>query len=366
MKVLYIGVYKDGTGWGHAACDYITALHQAGVDVVIRPIKLNDINYSPPSFFYQLEQKNLQGVDVCIQHLLPEHMEYTSRCKSIGLFPVETDDIYYSGWSNYVNLMDGAIVISNFSKKVCENSHVNVPVFPIGQPVDLIKYKLKYEPFPIPDLQKTFNFYFISEFHPRKNIGALLTAFHTEFDPDEPVNLLIKTSGDFRQLDDFFTKVKSGLKLYPSLENYKREYVIGNFLSDPEIMQIHKLGDCFIMPSYGEGWNMPAFDAMAMGNTPIVTNCGGMTDFITDETGWLIDYTEQPCFGAMNALPNIYTARENWYSIHINKLRKAMREAYENRELKATKAEAGKKKAEEFSYQVIGNKLKKYLEEICG
>ena len=38
MKVLYIGHYKDGTGWGGAAIDNILALDAVGVKVVPRAI----------------------------------------------------------------------------------------------------------------------------------------------------------------------------------------------------------------------------------------------------------------------------------------------------------------------------------------
>ena len=41
MKVLYVGCYRDGTGWGQAAIDYILSMGAAGINVVPRPIKLN-------------------------------------------------------------------------------------------------------------------------------------------------------------------------------------------------------------------------------------------------------------------------------------------------------------------------------------
>jgi len=40
MKVLYIGHYKDGTGWGNAAINNILALDAVGVKVVPRAIRL--------------------------------------------------------------------------------------------------------------------------------------------------------------------------------------------------------------------------------------------------------------------------------------------------------------------------------------
>ena len=42
MKVLYIGNYNDGTGWGNACLNNILALDRAGVDVVPRAITFNN------------------------------------------------------------------------------------------------------------------------------------------------------------------------------------------------------------------------------------------------------------------------------------------------------------------------------------
>ena len=42
MKVLYVGCYRDGTGWGKAAENYILAMDAVGIDVVPRSVKLNE------------------------------------------------------------------------------------------------------------------------------------------------------------------------------------------------------------------------------------------------------------------------------------------------------------------------------------
>ena len=41
MKVLYIGHYREGSGWGQAAIDYILAMDSVGIDVVPRAVNLN-------------------------------------------------------------------------------------------------------------------------------------------------------------------------------------------------------------------------------------------------------------------------------------------------------------------------------------
>ena len=59
MKVLYIGCYRDGTGWGQAATDYILAMDTAGIDVVPRPIKLNSNQIKVPDRIIELEKNYL-------------------------------------------------------------------------------------------------------------------------------------------------------------------------------------------------------------------------------------------------------------------------------------------------------------------
>ena len=91
MKVLFVGHYREGTGWGNAAIDYILAMDSAGIDVVCRPIKLNSRNVDLPERILELENKSSSGSDVCIQNVLPHHMDYNGRFKkNIALYFIET------------------------------------------------------------------------------------------------------------------------------------------------------------------------------------------------------------------------------------------------------------------------------------
>ena len=55
MKVLYIGCYREGTGWGQAAIDYILAMDSVGIDVVPRAVKLNNNQPELPQRILELE-----------------------------------------------------------------------------------------------------------------------------------------------------------------------------------------------------------------------------------------------------------------------------------------------------------------------
>ena len=114
MKVLYIGCYRDGTGWGQAATDYILAMDSVGIDVVPRPLKLNGNQFPLPKRILELEEKDSSGCDICIQHTLPHLMEYSTKFeKNIALYSTETSNFIDSGWSRKINMMDEAWVVNN-------------------------------------------------------------------------------------------------------------------------------------------------------------------------------------------------------------------------------------------------------------
>ncbi len=365
-RVLYIGVYRDGTGWGQAATDYVLALDAAGIDVVPRPLKLNGRDHQPPPRLLELERKPTRGCDVVIQHVLPHMMDYNGcfrRC--IGLFASETSDFRASGWAERLNLMDEAWVINRQQVEACRHSGVCRPVHVVPHATDVTRFQRSY---PVPEQlrphreQGDFLFYFIGEYVRRKNLAALVKAFHLEFDPSEPVGLVIKTDrAGLRQADvrDFCSKVRDGLKLVGARE----EIILVGRLSDEELLGLHAACDCFVQPSYGEAWSIPAFDAMAMGKVPIVTACTGYLDYLSNDTGWLVPGRSEPVFGVDDVPDGLFSGQENWVSVDIGQLRQVMRQAYEDRALRQEKAARGIERAHDFSYQAVGALMGRLLAE---
>tara|TARA_R110000824_G_scaffold177357_6_gene356709 strand:+ start:2185 stop:3315 length:1131 start_codon:yes stop_codon:yes gene_type:complete len=369
MKTLFVGVYKDGTGWGNAAQNYILALDAAGVDVIPRHLKINNTETEVPERILELEKKDISNCNVVIQNLLPYHMEYNGNFdKNIGLYFTETDSIVRSGWAEHINLMDEAWVANSQSENTSKSSGVTVPITTLPVPVDTSIYETEYDNLykQLPQLKDNFVFYFVGEVTRRKNLVALLKAFHLEFSPYENVHLLIKAnlsglSDDecSQRVQEMCETVKRELKLYKNPNDYKQELILCQNLSQELMMVLHNTCDCFVMPSFGEGWCMPAFDAMAMGNTPIVNNIGGMREFINDENGWLVKNTKEPVFGMGDtSFPKMFTGRENWWSIDIIDLMRCMREAYENNEERKKKSDTGINNAYDFSLSKIGREMK--------
>ena len=235
MKVLYINNYKDGTGWSSAGINNILALDSAGVEVVPRAITFVEEHHDYPERIKELQSASADGCTVCVQHTLPHLYSYDYRYKNIGYLPVESSHFRDTGWQYYVNLMDELWVPTLSAKKACIESGVKKPIKIAPHSLDISKYK-ENEGNKIQELQSTFNFVFVGEFIERKNIQALMRAFHIEFALHEPVNLFIKTSrASLPDVQQYAQNIKNGLKLR---NKYKEEIVVVGRLEQQDYISV--------------------------------------------------------------------------------------------------------------------------------
>ena len=362
MKILYVGVYRDGTGYGQAAEDYILALDAAGIDVVCRPLKLNSYDYKPHPRVLELEAKSSRDCNIIIQHVLPTYMEYNSNFDlNIGLFAYETTNFRMSGWQNNLNLMDLNIVINKQMIDACKNSGVKTPLHVVPHATDFSKFLDQYEKL---DIIKSnvdddcFIFYTIGETTKRKNLTSLLKAYFCEFLYSENVCLVIKTNKSDVDMNDFAQKIAESL----NIKKHPKVITITDRLSNNAINKLHATCNAFVQSSYGEAWGIPAFEAMAFGKTPIVTKCTGYLEYIDESVGWLVDCIEEPVFAGEKNKFSLYSGNENWFSINILDLRKKMRECYEMEGLRRSKAANALDRAYEFSHEKVGAIFLKVLQ----
>lgn len=370
MKVLYLGYYRDGTGWAKAAQNYILALDSVGIDVVPRYVKLNSIDAEVDEKIVELESHTDKNCDVVIQHLLPHHMDFNGNFdKNIALYVTETDSCKNTFWPERINLMDEAWVPNKFmAEHTCLNSKINIPHKVVPHAFDMSKYERGYDKLSVPETEGKFCFYYIGDFSRRKNIGCLLKAFHLEFEPNEKVSIVLKCNCPGLRPDELEEKmtslcseVKKGLKLYGGkTEMYHKEIFVCDYMSEENIMNMHNSFDCFVSASFGEAWGIPIFDAMAMGKTPICTDSHGPSFFL-DGGGYLIESYQENCFGVTDTFEELYVGNENWSVPKVSGLRKCMREAFENEEGRKAKASAGINNAYKYSLQSVGAKMKDIL-----
>lgn len=371
MKVIYATNYRDGTGWAHFGLNQILALDAVDIDVVPRVVKLNRAKPHIPARVVELEKKSCSGADVIIQNTLPSFFQYTNKVKNIGYFTVETNNFRATTWADRANIMDEIWVPCDDNATACDNSGVtkNVQVIPMA--TDTSKYYRSYEPLPfLNQFKDKYIFYYVGELSRRKNIEAILRAFHMTFSPTQPVELLIKTTptglGDNPQetINNILLSVKRGLKLYSSEAHYKKEIVICDYFEDEQLNRLHNSCDCFVTASRGEGWCIPAFDAMGFGRQTILPRHSAFLDWTNNSTNYLVSSRPEPVFGAADAaFSDIYTSEEIWNEVDIANLAYMMKRAYLERELKNTEefVEECRGVAEQFSLARVGEMMKAAL-----
>lgn len=373
MKVLYIGHYKESSGWSNAAINNILALDSVGVDVVCRNIKLTNSEANVPQKILELESKSLNDIDYCIQHVLPHHLSYTTKFKkNIAYFVHESNTIKNNEWYVYLQSMDEVWVPSFWARKNLLNDKL-LPenrIKVIHHAFDIFRYQEEYPKINLQNVDHTFKFYTIADINDRKNIESIIRCFYAEFEDYEQVTLLLKlkkygydanTLGEY--IKNITNNVKKNLRLKKNPKSFPNQAVLVSDLSQEQIYSLHQTCDCFIGTSHGEGWSIPAFEAMCFGKTPICSNEGGPSEFINKEnksTGTLINGVSMICNHSDPAFPNIFTGKEEWFQPSESEIKKAMRYYFENKD--SIDRIQGIKEAKKFNFESVGNKMKESLQ----
>jgi len=354
MKILFISNYRDGyNGWSEAALLYLKAMYSAGLNVVCRPIKLNEYNGLVPEHVLEMESKSLNNIDIVIQNVLPNHMVYSKKFKyNIGLYYKETVENKHHIWDDALNMMDILWVPTQTMKIEDKEINENIDVVSVPyDPQEFIDVKPLYIPY-----KENYAFYWVGDLNRRKNLKCLIAAYYLGFTDIDCTSLIIKASkfgSSPSQVQDEVMKlcmvVADSLRIYNSFEDYPRITIIGEQLSRDAILGLHKSCDCFVYPSFGEAWGLPMMDALASGNILVASENGGALEMNTPNT--ILVKGQIKTVQGMKSLPGLYTGREKWIDTDPSDLCKAMRSAYERKPIENTIID-------KFSIESVGNLIK--------
>ena len=189
MKILYLGHYKEQSGWANAAINNILALDSVGLDVVCRNISLTNANGIVPDRIYELENKPSSDSDYCIQHILPHHLSGTSIFKkNVAYCPAESIHTQNNVWHNNLEVMD-EVWVANKTQKENLEKFITKPTKVVPHAFNCSLYEKKRNNV---FNDSVFRFYNISDINQRKNIESIIRCFFHCFDINDNVELLLK------------------------------------------------------------------------------------------------------------------------------------------------------------------------------
>jgi glycosyltransferase involved in cell wall biosynthesis len=376
MKVLYISHMKESSGWANAATEQILALDAVGVDVVCRNITLTQDKQGVHPRILELESKTTEGCTHCIQHVLPHHLVATDHFKkNIAFTELESTSIKDLSWLENLKLMDEVWVPnSDLKDSLIKDGLKLKEVKKVHHPCDISRYKTKYPPMSVSQAEGKFKFYYIGDLNDRKNLDSLIRCFHSEFSPSEPACLILKvrkfghSADQVKQIiDQMIVNVKNGLRMYSDIRRYSKDIVIAEDITNENVYSLHQYGDCFVSPTHGEAWSIPAFDAMGFGSFVITSDYGGPKEFLSHSSNSAkVRGQLSICQCSDAAFPHIFTGREYWFDPCEKEIRRAMRFAYYSHTKNPISFQKGCKQrgmetVEKFSYEVVGDHMKGLL-----
>ena len=159
----------------------------------------------------------------------------------------------------------------------------------------------------------------------RKGIDILLKAYLEEFHSNEDVCLLIKDQGN----NTFYSGSTSEAMIRQAQESPNSPEII--YLDQPlshcQMAGLYAACHCLVAPYRGEGFCLPALEAMACG-VPVIASAGGPTDdFVTTDTGWAVPTHKAEALGV-----GPLCGPPVWLEMETGDLRRALRIAFDDRQ----------------------------------
>ncbi len=358
------GVYFQGLiygGSGYAEEAWVVALGMADHQIPVQLVPLwptsDTSRLLPEESRHKLEILQRQTVDlgqsVLLQFVVPQAWDmgiYGRWC--VGRTMFETDRLP-DGISERCNAMDEIWVPSRFNLETYARAGVKEGKLRLVPPgVDTQLFRPGAAPFQVPG-KRGFNFLSVFDWQQRKGYDVLLRAYLAEFKPDEDVALILKVSHVNDALADLQAQIahiverEAGLPL----EKAAPIVLINGFIPQKQMPRLYATGDCFVLPTRGEGYGRPFMEALSCRLPVIATGWGGQMDFLNQETSYLVDYQLAPVPDDVDL--EVF-AGHRWAEPDVNHLRYLMRHAFSHQEEPLTRAAQGRADmVQQYDWNVI-------------
>ncbi|MCF8160594.1 MAG: FkbM family methyltransferase [Polaromonas sp.] len=182
---------------------------------------------------------------------------------------------------------DAVLVASAFVRACLRNSGCQLAIFvvPLGLPAFARTAPLPAQA-AAPAVGQNFRFLHVSSAFARKGVDVLMDAFYARFTQADAVELYIKAfANPHNQVADLVARYAGE---HP---NGPKVIVDETELSDAQMQALYASAHAMVLPTRGEGFNMPAAEALAMGLPLVVTGFGGQADFVNLQNAYLLPFS---------------------------------------------------------------------------
>ena len=278
---------------------------------------------------------------------------------SIGRSMFETDRIA-PDWVAACNRMDEVWVPSQFNVETFAASGVErskLVVIPGAVDSEFFD-PARHTVYPLPNKAR-FNFLSIFEWSSRKGWDVLLAAYLREFSADDDVCLWLRSylfsKPDGDPTEAIWQRIRSfTASLGLEGKNLPRIELIADQVPSDQLPGLYLACDCYVAPSRGEGWGRPQHEAMLMERPVIATNWSANTEFMSNETSYLLDYE---LVEARGLEPELWHYKgHRWANPSESHLRTLMRRVFTHPEEARAKGQAARQHmARHYSREAVAD-----------
>ncbi|SDN59633.1 Glycosyl transferases group 1 [Paenibacillus sp. yr247] len=282
------GIFYNGHGLAEGNRSLLRILDKAGyrVRIYVRDSSDKQMALHPKEIKYisSFENNRLTSNDMYIYNWIGSHARYNPEFRiNIARTTFETDRIP-SSWVPALNKFNEVWVQSKFNMTTFTSSGVKVPMRLIPNFFDFGQFSPAGPDLSLP-VPESFKFLSVFDVKERKGYDILLRAFLNEFTPEDQAALVIKIRDSSRT-----HIIEQCIKAHPKPKKKRPNvYIIDHMLEPADIVSLYRACDAFVLPTRGEGWGRPFFEAMLMEMPVIGTNWSGHTDFMHERNSYLID-----------------------------------------------------------------------------
>ncbi len=350
----------DPSGYADEARNFLYALHEMGQRPNVRELRWSTesagLTLQRRDLLRSLQQQPVRPGYVHICHMLGRLFQPDSNARiNVGRTMFETDRLP-AGWAESCNKMDAVWVPSQFNYDTFTAAGVSPnKLRVVPGTIDLNMFSPCGDKMQIVGA-RGFNFLAVFDWSLRKGWDILLQAYLESFTASDDVALVLQVhSSSGKTGTDLLNEAAAFITNTLQRDTANIPDIVLQDASVPDAFMpaLYRTADCYVLPTHGEGWGRPFFEAMACGTPVIATNWSGVTAFITDETSFPLDYEIVPV-GEQAARETPTFAGHKWAQPSVSHLKLLMQQSFYDREAAKLKGLAGRTHLEEhFSPQQI-------------